>query len=302
MRRAYHFGTVGSLLFCLITSEVAMAQMRCSNLFAEASSTVASPLSQLLAHQEEYALNSKREDLSYANREAEKKKINAKISETLIAAGIKTKFEDYNFTGFIILPEGSTYIAKVARGLAKRGIRIQYSPMAVGGGALGMYHGGHKMLYFDAASILGKTLSPVGLHEIRHAMDDYWSNQKPGNFERIYQSSISNNGNLGVAPTLPGAHKEFPYKEYFSLDEILAHRQSLASFLSNFRRQAVTGAELTSTLKHIRSHSANFLEFARVWQITGKIFESEIAQDSFTVVQPESPETLPEFQTVSVNV
>lgn len=266
----------------------ARAQIQCSSVFSEEHSHPIVVLQNQLKGLE------MRDWRSY---QAKALSITSEIAQILKEQGIETRYYDANYTGLFILPTGNRPIAKVARGLARMGIRVQYSPNALNKtGSLGAYDSARKTLFVDAKTLITGEIGPVAAHEIRHAFGDWLAQKKENIFERLFQTSMTaRDGHL-----LPGG--EGPYGRSFSFDEILAHRQSAANFLARLKNSKRNIAELEFDFRNLIAHGNRFNQFIRVWKATSPIFESEVAQNSVAFSKPTYDHNPPKYQNLTLTI
>ncbi|MBX3034980.1 MAG: hypothetical protein KF865_13755 [Bdellovibrionaceae bacterium] len=219
--------------------------------------------------------------------------------------GIKTRFSKEKLhPGLVIEPGGKTPIAKIAAGLANRNIELQYSLEAVSDGAAAMYVPDQRVIYFDANSLGERGPSPLLLHEVRHAIDFTRGRQPEHVFERLMLSSLQMNQFTPVKTAIPGS-KTKAYSDYFSLDEVLAHRQSARNFLSILKNPEVSREEWAIAMNWIVDHSERFPHFISAWKASAEIFTLAIKRGQAEILPDARPWTKKkddEYQWATVRV
>ncbi|MBX2986379.1 MAG: hypothetical protein KF802_00645 [Bdellovibrionaceae bacterium] len=201
----------------------------------------------------------------------------------LAKEGIETLLDDSReFPGLIILPQGDSRISKIARGLDRRGVELRYSIAAlVEKSVHASYSPWHRTITMDAASFGAKGPSPSLLHEIRHAVDADWAVQTENGFERLFQAKITTR-EMEREATLPGAVSKNSYTTYFSLDEILAHRQSAGIALRRLKRE-IDAEKHANLLRYLQQHALRFIHFSESWKATSRVFEGELSRRNLAV-------------------
>lgn len=172
-------------------------------------------------------------------------------------AGIKVVRQEYNWNGFKILPEGSHPLNQLSAGLKKRGIGLMFSPTMTHHKSLGMYDGNN--IHIDIQTIAEGKVSFVAAHEIRHAYDHLRS--KSFQYERLFQTTLTSTKTM----IIPGMSKKEAYRESYSFDEILAHRQSASLLLRELTRLSAAGKENPDLHNNLKSHGTRIKAFVEAW-------------------------------------
>lgn len=191
--------------------------------------------SQITSIAEQYVENWKSykdNKIDYETYKANEQKLNEEFQGLLEKAGLKVRYEAYNWTGFEILPEGTHPLAKLAARLIREGITLMVSPSIWTKDALGSFDSDRRVLNVDLQTIITGRVSFVTLHELRHAHGGLRSFKDDGAYERVFQTDLDGESTPGrQLPEMSGM-----YKDHFALDEILAHRQSATFVIRELKR------------------------------------------------------------------
>lgn len=222
---------------------------------------------------------------SAADRAVEWRRLGFLLAEALASSGLKVSpLEDGNFR---ILPEGEAPIAKWAKQLQEwSGIDLIVSPdywYSYGSlSALGGFHRHLRIYFIDQASLVQGRMSVAGLHEAQHALNFHLSLKDRYLYERILQSGFSAASKAdGVLPGI-AVHR---YENYFSLDEISAHRKSAEALL---RRRHPTAQE---TL-FLKTHFERLSSFISHGQFLAELFQSAVLRNRVEVHRRENGEVV----------
>lgn len=178
---------------------------------------------------------------------------------------------------FRIVPgQGSHPLSKLVTALDRKGIAVNVNP-DIWYEANGAYYA--KQIEIDRYTLAYGRPSATILHEIRHAIDEKRSQMDGREFERIFQTELS--ARKTPSKTLPGLNSEDSYSDRYSLDEILAHRQSLATHVANLHFLLKNGYEGKGSAQHIRDHAERLQNFIRGWRASAEALRTHIADDNF---------------------
>lgn len=221
-------------------------------------------------------------EFSSLQLEAYKQTFYPRLQALLEEQGLNLKWNETNYKGFEILGIGEHFLSRLARGLNKYGVLLKISPELWSRGGSASAQDG--IISIDFQSLVDQRLTPVLAHEIRHAMNELWSQHPVHEFERRFQVAID--GLMTQTGQIPNA-KFGSYSSWFSLDEILALRQSISQWLRELRRNLQNETPTKHTLFQLKQQSTRMLEFAQWWTGHVSVLEKEVRSGHFTHEFPE---------------
>ena len=200
----------------------------------------------------------------------------ADLQKTLKRSGLKGRsieLEGEVESAVEILPGGLHPLSKLADSLSGRGIRVAVAPQLWARDTLGGYDTAIKVLFVDKETIVGRKTSAIMAHELRHAYTHARADMSDGLYERLFSTILV--GFKTPRGNLPGSISE--YNQFFSLDEILAHRQSAALLLRTLRRNPSD----KEARDQLRAHGERFKEFVESGLETLALLRHEIESLAF---------------------
>ena len=173
-------------------------------------------------------------------------------------SGIKIHRNETSTKGIDILSQGDHPLNRLAEKLAKRDIQLKFTPRYMINGSLGSFDG--RNIHVDIQTISEGKPSFIILHEIRHAYNAARSQKFL--YERLFQTKLAADEKSLI---IPGMNQDPAYREYFSLDEILAHRQSASILLAEFHRTTTSEAKKKELATHLKKHGIRIRNFVEAW-------------------------------------
>ncbi len=261
-----------SLMFVvLLTPHAKAAAPVCADLFkpapAEQLVTRAMIVADLLAKNERAYKQGKTEQTVFLNRELS---LLNEFKMLLEATGLSFRVSKGEFE---ILPVGTHRLAKIAAGLNRQGIKLKISPRIIASGTLGGYVAKTKTVYLDLETVFTGKVGYILTHESRHAYNDLRSFETDGLYERLFQTFLI--GEATPRQQLP--EMRGTYKSRFSLDEILAYRQSAMQLV----RELMKNPSDESTIQKLIVHCERIKLFVDSGLTTLRSLRQEVDSSNF---------------------
>lgn len=242
MFTAKQWAFAGLLLSALLNSSTAAAAPACVDLFKPSQkqsleARVKSTIKDIIQNERSSKFT---DHFTYL---ATKEVLNRKFQNLLDEAGLSVR---ESWKGFEILPEGTHPLAKMTRSLNRMGVRVVISIDLWAKGAWGAFDVSSRTLFVDYNTVATGKVDLTMPHEIRHAYNERRSHFSEGSYERVFQTKF-------IAFDMP--NQRLPgmkglYEAYFTLDEILAHRQSAVLTLRNLQRNPLDEQMMEFAKKH----------------------------------------------------